>query len=487
MKGLQDNIDWAQFTKVNRILDNDEHYSKIGEDWQFEIDNAIQNHQRVYLQLARGHDKTDRYAWWSLLWLSTTVASRGYCVGVDADNAALFRDSSKKLCALHPELFRDIEVQKKIVWNKKTGSWIETISSDVDSAYGLNFDLLIVNDFHAWPDKAFWEVLWTACFKKPGIRVWVESNALTYGEEDVQWKYEFRKWVRDKGVLVPEGEGKWYFYCPPKFLAGWQSSALNQWKETLHPAQYNRLINNVDTTGEASFVTEEQVNAISLLDHPVQSLDKRAGIIATGIDLGIKKDSTAIATVQSIPVQPGRPAQLRLLALDVLSGSSDDPLSFRLIEETYLDHVNRFKSNIHLADPWNAAALIQKHSRLQEWPFTTAHVRELTQILYRVIADKQFLIYKNAGRANQRGEEWTLQRELVQAVVKEMSYGQRIDHQAGGFSDRIMAVGMCIHYLMSEGNLPKARQLKSDQVEDPWSKKIITDWDKPQQGSLLRI
>jgi hypothetical protein len=484
VKGLPREVDWAQFTKENRILDNEKPYRETGEPWQFEIDQAINDHQRVYLQLARGHDKTDRYAWWSLLWLSTTVASRGYCVGVDADNAALFRDSSKKLCALHPELFRDIDIQKKIVLNKKTGSWIETISSDVDSAYGLNFDLLIVNDFHAWPDKAFWEVLWTACFKKPGIRVWLESNALTYGEEDTTWKYDFRKWVRDKGVNIKEGDGKWFFFCPPKFLAGWQSSALNQWKETLHPAQYNRLINNIDTTGEASFVTEEQVNAISTIA-PTPNLSKREGIVATGIDLGIKKDSTAIATVQSVPVLPGRPAQLRLLALDVLSGSSDDPLSFRLIEETYLDHVKRYHSNIHLADPWNAAALIQKHSRLQEWAFTTAHVRELTQILYRVIADKQFLIYPKAGRAIQKREEWDLQRELVQAVVKEMSYGNRIDHQSGGFSDRIMAVGMCIHYLMSEGNLPKQKQT-STAHEDSWSKKIIADWDKPQQ-SILRI
>ena len=486
-----------------RILDDGTPYKERGEDWQFEIDAAISCHERVYLQLARGHDKTDRFAWWSLLWLCSTSAARGYCAGVDRDNAALFRDSSRKLKAIHPELFSAIEVQKNIVLNHETGSYIETISSDADSAYGLNFDLLIINDFHAWPDKTFWEVLWTACFKKPGIRVWMESNALTYGEEDVQWKYEFRKWVQLEGSALPKEEngGCWHFFAPPRFLAKWQASGLDQWRKTLHPAQYQRLINNIDTTGECAFVTEEQVKAIILLKGPSDAVQQREnkgekkGYVVTGCDIGLKKDATAICSVQSLPVQKGCPPKFHLLALDVLTGSPGDPVLIREVEQLMLLHRFRYKSYPVLFDPWQAAALIQKYSGfVEEWPFTTKHVSELTQLLYRSIADKNLSIYPQAGKAMQGSygtkEEWTLEREMVQAVIKEMSYGQRIDHQAGGYSDRIMALGMCIHYLSSEASIPRLSAPKPEGNEkDKWNGgKVIDEWnDAVKPGKAMAL
>jgi hypothetical protein len=498
MKGLKEingeKIDFVGLTKQERILDDGTFYRERGDDWQFAIDDAISRHQRIYLQLARGHDKTDRFAWWSLLWLCSSSAAKGYCAGVDRDNAALFRDSSRKLKALHPELFSSIEVQKNIVLNHETGSYIETISSDADSAYGLNFDLLIINDFHAWPDKTFWEVLWTACFKKPGIRVWMESNALTYGEEDVQWKYEFRKWVQVDGTKfhdeTKEDNNGWYFFAPPRFLAKWQSEGIEQWRRTLHPAQFQRLINNIDTTGECAFVTEEQVKACCLLKGTskgwptdLEAKEFKKGYVVTGVDLGLKKDATAIATVQSLPVQRGNPPKFHLLALDVLTGDPGDPVLLREVEQIILLHKFKYKSYPILCDPWNAASLIQKYGFMVEWPFTVKHVSELTQLLYRAISDKQLAIYPGAGTAYQGSygnkEEWTLERELTQAVVKEMSYGQRIDHQSGGYSDRIMSIGMCLHFLSTEANIPK---LKSLQVEggkkDEWSGgKMIDDWN----------
>src|SRR3990167_8250409 len=117
MQGLQKEIDWVTLTHRSRILDvrgadgNMLTYLNTAEPWQLQIDKAITEYPRVYLQLARGHDKTDRYAWWSLLWLESTEGCKGYCCGVDRDNARLFRDSSKKLAALHPDLFSDIVVE----------------------------------------------------------------------------------------------------------------------------------------------------------------------------------------------------------------------------------------------------------------------------------------------------------------------------------------------------------------------------------------
>ena len=482
MKGFGDfygqKVDWAKFTLANRILDNGVPYKQIAQDWQTNIDKAICNYQNVYLQLARGHDKTDRFAWWSLIWLMTTRASRGYCAGVDADNARLFRDASRKLKALHPELFAEIDVQKNTVLHKETGSYIETISSDADSAYGLNFDLLIINDFHAWPDEKFWEVLWTACGKKPGIRVWMESNALTLGTEGAHWVYKQRKaisqWAdphhKDFALVLDQFlplinrkenpcAAEWFYFKPRGFLANWQMHKLTQWQQSMHPAAYARLINNEDSSGDESFVTVEQVNACVVLksNHSGWATKKdRAGITITTVDLGLKKDSTAVATVWAPPVPRGSPPVYMLLDLNIFRGSTDDPVKLDAVEQCILLHHKRFHADTVLIDPWGAPSLVQKHPRLiVEWPFTAAHVRELTLTLYRAIADRNLQIYPNAGAAMQDGEEWTLERELTNAVVKDMSYGQRVDHKAGGYSDRLMAMGMAIHYLSSEVNIQR--------------------------------
>lgn len=487
MKGLPSNIDWAAFTLENRILDTEVPYRQVAEPWQLVIDKGIADNQRVYLQLARGHDKTDRYAWWSLLWLATTRASRGYCAGVDRDNAALFRDSSKKLKALHPDLFYAVEVQKNIVMNQETGSYIETISSDADSAYGLNFDLLIINDFHVWPDEKFWEVLWSACEKKPGIRIWMESNALTLGAEGAQWVAKFREWVRVVGTHLRDdpvefrgkkykGVGNWFYYVPRGFLATWQSSLIEAAQATLHPSAFARLINNEDSSGEESYLTPEQVEAITA-STPLPPNNR--GYTVTALDLGLKKDATAIATVQALPVEKGSPPRLNLLALDVFTGTVDYPVQLHQVEQTLFHHANTYHSSVILADPWNTQALIQKHpNKIVEWPFTTARIKELTQNLYRVVVDKQLSIYKNAGRAIQSGEEWTLQRELTNAVLKDCSYGQRVDHRSGGYSDRLMATGMCVHYLLSEMAQPRFRkEEQKNPPKDGWqSGKVIDSW-----------
>lgn len=482
MKGLSNTIDWVKLTAENRILDNGKLFKDCADTWQYEVNQGLTEYQRIYLQFPRGHDKTDNLAWWSLLWLSTTENCRGYAAGVDRDNAKLFRDSSRKIKGLHPELFKDIFIEKHVVFSKKTGSYIETISSDADSAYGLNFDLLIINDFHAWPDKTFWEVLWTACEKKQGIRVWIESNALTLGSEGAFWVKKQRDWVQkhswDGYRKIGNKSAEWFYYNPPKYLASWQIHKVQQWQETLHPLAFRRLIENKDTAGEESYVTPEQIEAITTGQVHLGWKDKseKKGYIVTAIDLGIKKDSTAIATIQSLPVEKGVPPTLILLALDVITGSIDEPVLLRNAEKIFLDHQKRFFSNPILIDPWNAADIIQRYpSKVAEWPFTARHVQELTQTLYRVIADKNLIIYKDAGFAFQDGEDWTLQKELINAVIKDTSYGQRVDHKSGGYSDRLMAVGMCVHYLMNEVNIPKI--IKTEEIKpEEENAKIIREW-----------
>ena len=221
-----------------------------------------------------------------------------------------------------------------------------------------------------------------------------------------------------------------------------------------------------------------------------ETKEQRTGYVVTAVDLGLKKDATAVATVQSLPsFDRNSPPKYRLLALDIITGSVDDPVQLRHVEQVILSHRAKYFSYPVLIDPWNAAEIIQKFGFIEEWPFTTAHVRELTQALYRAIADKNIQLIPHAGKAMQAGEEWDLQRELINAVVKDCSYGQRVDHKSGGFSDRLMAVGMCIHFLASN-SVPhgKGREEKVRE-RDAWNGgKLIEEWNTATKGSnLLKI
>jgi hypothetical protein len=494
MIGLPSNIDWATLTLEHRKLEQDLLYSNAADDWQKEIDIAISKFPRIYLQLPRGHDKTERFAWWSLLWLETTDHHRGYCCGVDRDNAKLFRDASKKIVALHPDLFSSIVVEKHTVFSKRTGSYIETISSDVNSAYGLNFDLLIINDFHAWPDQDFWSILWTACGKKPNIRIWMESNALTLGSSGFQWVSEMRDWVAQDGV----NQGDWFFYRPNSFLAKWQSSQVEQWRKTLHPSTFHRLIENEDCSDEESYLTPDQVEACEILTGPTEQLVIKNGPVVTSLDLGLTKDATAVCSVQALPTPQGASPRLVLLRLDVLTGSVDNPVALAEAESIVLEHREKFKSHPILCDPWNTQSLIQRHSFLTPWVFGSRSIQELTQLLYQSIANKHLLLYPNAGKAMQRSgsalrgtlskyKEWDLKKELINAVLKPMPYGERVDHRASGFSDRLIALGMCIHYLMTECYLPTLKKPEKPKEKLSWDASLIQDWEKPLSLEFLRL
>ena len=68
-----------------------------------------------------------------------------------------------------------------------------------------------------------------------------------------------------------------------------------------------------------------------------------------------------------------------------------------------------------------------------------------------------------------------------------MSYGQRIDHQSGGFSDRAIALGMAIHFLSRDNNIPTLKAMTTR--DDPYvlsGSKIIDDW-KEDKGGLLTL
>jgi len=438
-------IDWMSFIKNERYLENNIQYRKLAEPWQFAIDQALLSNDKVYVEFPRGHDKTGRLACHALCWLLDGENKIGYAAGVDKDNAKLFRDEMKAQSRRNSKFFGVIEFYNYVVENPKNNNQLVILASDAPSNIGLKFNLLLINDFVDWKDQDFFEVLLSATGKFPGVKIWVESNA---GRVKRGYKWNFREYARESS--------QWFFRTTKKWLPSWTAKEwFEEQRHILLPATYRRLIGNEWIEDADSFLTIDQVNGITMPYLPYLVKPDPIEFVATGCDLGQTKAAAVVATVGS-DKDANKP--FRLLDITVFPGSRDNPPLIRDVESAIESHMKRFQSNAIVIDPWQMRKTIQDHEvdwPIEEYTFTPASVMHLTSEVFRNVVNKHLEIYPSAGPAVQANELWDLQRELSDAIIRQMGYGERIDHRRSGYTDRITAVGMTLWWL-SRNTLPTA-------------------------------
>lgn len=441
-------MNWLDLITHERILEGGRPYGELAEPWQLEIDRALFEEPRVYVELPRGHDKTGRLAAHALCWLLEGEGKLGYAAGVDKDNARLFRTEIKQQAERNPKAFGDIDIYNYVIQNRRNGNIIEILSSDAPSNIGLKFSLLLINDLVEWKSREFFEVLMSATGKLPGVQIWVESNA---GKMKNDYKWNFREYARKSE--------RWFFYTAKKWLAGWTDSAwFEEQRAILSPSQYRRLIGNEWIGEEDAFLTAQQVQGITNPRiAPFMERPHDTDLVAVATDLGISKAAAAVAAVGR--VQGNEPA--RLLDLRVFPGSKLSPVRIEDVEDAMEDMRVAYQANALIFDPWNMRKTIQDREAVwpvEEFNFSPATIMRLTSDVFRRVVSRQLEIYPDAGPAVQNREPWTLQKELATAVIRQMSYGERIDHRSSGYTDRIIAVGMALWWIGKE-RLPKAPRL----------------------------
>lgn len=122
--------------------------------------------------------------------------------------------------------------------------------------------------------------------------------------------------------------------------------------------------------------------------------------------------------------------------------------------EADLDYcADAFGYPVVVCDPWQMQSTIQRlggRMRIKEFTFTLENLRRLSEVLYTLIAGTKLRLYHDAE----------LEREILALDAKQTSYGWRIDHKVGGYSDRAMALGMaCVAALENTGGTPQIRWL----------------------------
>lgn len=409
--------------------------AEVEEPWQTEnvfapLDAVDQDgHERfqlLYLELPRGHAKTATLAMEALASAFLDGDVRIFMAAADQDQARLSHEALVGYLKRNPALRSSFKVLRNEIVVPATGASIRVLSSDAPSTFGLGGLsqrlLILADELWCWHGRDLWDALWSAAPKAKSWRVIVGSNA-GFDTSSVAW--ELRELCRTKA------DERFYLYAPDGVQASWITDKdLDTQRRSLPPEVYQRLWENRWTEGSGSLVTREQLAACIDKEWWPQAAGQKFVSYFVGLDLGLVRDRTARAVVHKEP--SGR---VVLDDLRVWQGSRSKPVQIDEIERDLIEVSDRFGRPRIYCDPWQLAGSQQRlHGRvnIEAFQFTSESVRKLSENLLRLIRDAQLRLYPDAA----------LQHELLALQMRETTYGWRLDHRSGGFSDRAMAIGM---------------------------------------------
>ncbi|MCA9109824.1 MAG: hypothetical protein KDA52_07745, partial [Planctomycetaceae bacterium] len=133
---------------------------------------------RAYLERPRGQSKTLDLAvavLWALAFSPRQLS--GVAAAADKTQAKLLRNSIDKMVRLNQWLGDVIDVQHSVVRNSRTGSALETLSSDVAASFGRTPDFIAVDEITHWVGSGLWESLISLAAKRSHCVVICIANA----------------------------------------------------------------------------------------------------------------------------------------------------------------------------------------------------------------------------------------------------------------------------------------------------------------------
>lgn len=150
--------------------------------------------------------------------------AEAYAAAVDRDQASIIYKKTSRMVKLSPELsgvLTRVDSQKRIVY-EETGSFIEAISSDADSAEGKNPHLLIADELHVWKDRQFFNALMYGDIARPQPLFLMITTA---GEDPTGVGHEEYEFAKD--LLNPAND----FYSESHFAFIAEASADKEWDD----------------------------------------------------------------------------------------------------------------------------------------------------------------------------------------------------------------------------------------------------------------
>jgi phage terminase large subunit-like protein len=426
---LEDGRLWGEIAVDFQWQDAEAIFADDGPLWHFET-------------RPRGGSKTTDLAGISLVWLATFAApgARGYVFAGSRDQAALLLDAASGLVDRTPELNDVIEVQATKLIALRTGATVEIRSADGGHAFGLRPSFCVVDELAQWEETRRARKLWTAIVsslaKVPGCRF----ICLTSAGEPGHWSHK----VLQDAKRIPD---RWHVHEVPGPLP-WVTEA-DLLAQGLRDSEYARLHLNQWTQSEDRLVSAADLEAAAVLDG---EQEPRAGIsYLVSVDLGLVNDKTVVAVghAEETSPEPGAPRRVVIDSLRRWRGKRGRPVQIEEVESYLALTAKRYSNARILADPWQAAGMIQRLQaqgvRCEQFPFTSTSTGRIGQALH--------LALRNRLLSLPADEE--LLSELGRVRLRETGIGQaRLDHDSGDHDDQAVAIAIIVAELIGNARSP---------------------------------
>jgi phage terminase large subunit-like protein len=228
----------------------------------------------------------------------------------------------------------------------------------------------------------------------------------------------------------------------------------------LRDSEYARLHLNLWTQSEDRLVSAADLEAAAVLDG---ELDSRPGInYLISVDLGLVNDKTVVAVghAESISSEPGAAKRVVIDSIRRWRGKRSSPVQISDVESYLALTAKRYNNAKILADPWQAAGMIQRLKAqgvlCLPFPFTVTSTGRIGQSLH--LALRNHLIWLP------NDEE--LLSELARVRLRETGIGQaRLDHDSGDHDDQAVALAILTAELIGNARAPGAKEWLESQAQ----------------------
>jgi hypothetical protein len=416
-------------------LENGRAWGDVAVSWQREDAEAVLEPgggpRMHYLLRPRGASKTMDLAAVVVAALveQAPARSRSYGGAADRDQAGLLIDALAGLVE-RSGLGGVLRVDNFKVTNTRTGATFEALASDEASSWGLRPWLTVCDEFTAWPatrgPRRFWRSLVSAQPKVPGSRLVILGTPGDPGH----WSSEVRSQA--------EASSRWRVRRVEGPVPWLDDRDLEELRRLLPPWEYERLVlGRFATADDQPFALADLRACLRDLDDPAP----RAGVrYVLAVDLGWRSDATVLAVAHR------EPALTVVDRLERYVGSRAREVDLSAVESRVYELARRYNSATVRMDPAQGIGAMQrlraKGLKVVEHTFTTASNTRLAMLLHSTVREHRLSL----------PETPELVEEFLAVRLRELGPGiYRLDTDAGGHDDQVVAVGMAAVHLVGDG------------------------------------
>jgi phage terminase large subunit-like protein len=125
--------------------------------------DGYRQYNTVYIEIPKKNGKTETAAAVALYLLfgDNEPGAQVYCAAADKDQAGLVYGAAAQMIRFSPALAKRCKVNdsRKRIWLLNDNSFMQTLSSEVNTKHGLNVSGVVIDELHAHPNRQLYEVL----------------------------------------------------------------------------------------------------------------------------------------------------------------------------------------------------------------------------------------------------------------------------------------------------------------------------------------